>query len=97
MISIIMLVSQYLAVHTSTKQTHRLVVDQIDGVQLLLGAVAERVDQVPLVGAHAFRRPTHDVDIPLCDETLRAKKACIKPSQYVATGSISYYKYDMTS
>lgn len=47
-------------------------VEQVDGVELLLGAVAERVHQVGLVRPDALGRPAHDVDIPLRHEILRA-------------------------
>lgn len=46
-------------------------VEQVHRVDLLLGAVAERVDEVALVGADALGRAPHDVHISAGEESLR--------------------------
>ena len=45
-------------------------VAQIDGIELLLGAVAERVDEHVFFRADALGRLAHDVHIPRRDEVL---------------------------
>lgn len=49
---------------------HLLVVTQVDGIELLLGAVAERVDEHALFRPDALGALPHDVHIPRRDEPL---------------------------
>lgn len=56
--------------HLTHTSTHLLVVKQVRRVDLLLGAVAERVDEVALVGPHAFGRAPHNVHISVSEEPL---------------------------
>lgn len=57
------------------KIPHRLVVEQVDSTELFLGTVAQGGHEVAFVRSKALRRATHDVDIPLRDETLADKES----------------------
>lgn len=50
-------------------------VDQVRRIELFLGAVAERVDKVALVGPDALGRAPDDVNIPVGEEPLTKDKS----------------------
>lgn len=68
---------------------HLFVVEQVYGVELLLGAVAKRVDEVGLVGADALGRTANDVHVPRRHEVLDKSRPKTKSGTAIAVAVCS--------